>query len=229
MSSSDDKRFKVIIPARGGSKGVPRKNIRVLNGLPLIAYPIRAAQKSKYVSEIYVSTDDQEIAETAKKYGATIIQRPTKYATDAALDIDVMRHVVEHLSDYGDIIHLRATTPMVQPHIIDQAVEYFTDNPECTGLRSAHEAPETAYKSFKKTGEYWEGLFNDEYEGDYYNWPRQRLPKTYQPNGCIDIIRPKHFMQDTALHGTKMLAFVTPFIHEVDTIDDFKTIEAIYG
>ena len=93
MSSSDDKRFKVIIPARGGSKGVPRKNIRVLNGLPLIAYPIRAAQKSKYVSEIYVSTDDQEIAETAKKYGATIIQRPTKYATDAALDIDVIRQL----------------------------------------------------------------------------------------------------------------------------------------
>ena len=229
MSFVNDKKFKVIIPARGGSKGVPRKNIRILNGLPLIAYPIQAAQKSTYVSEIYISTDDQEIAEIAKKYGAKIIQRPTKYATDNALDIDVMRHAVEYLSDHDDIIHLRATTPMVQSHIIDRAVEYFVDNPECTGLRSAHEAPETAYKSFKKTGEYWEGLFNDEYKEDYYNWPRQRLPKTYQPNGCIDIIRPKHFMQERTLHGAKMLAFITPFFHEVDTIDDFKIIEAIHG
>jgi CMP-N-acetylneuraminic acid synthetase len=229
MKKTDDKKFKVIIPARGGSKGVPRKNVRVLNGLPLIAYPILAAQKSAYVSEIYVSTDDQEIADTAKRYGAKIIQRPTKYATDTALDIDVMRHAVEYLDDYGDIIHLRATTPMVQPHTIDQAAKYFINNPKCTGLRSAHEASETAYKSFKKAGEYWEGLFNNEYEGDYYNWPRQQLPKTYQPNGCIDIIRPKHFMQDLALHGAKMLAFITPFVHEVDTIDDFKIIEAIYG
>jgi CMP-N,N'-diacetyllegionaminic acid synthase len=229
MSNPNDKKFKVIIPARGGSKGVPRKNMRILNGQPLIAYPIQAAQKSKYVSAIYVSTDNQEIADTAKRYGATIIDRPAQYATDAALDIHVMRHAVEHLNDYDDIIHLRATTPMIHSHIIDEAVEYFVDNPECTGLRSAHEAPETAYKSFKKSGEYWEGLFNSEYEGDYYNWPRQELPKTYQPNGCIDIIRPNHFMRDMALHGNKILAFVTPFAHEVDTIDDFKIMEAICG
>ena len=89
MSNPNDKKFKVIIPARGGSKGVPRKNVRILNGRPLIAYPIQAAQKSKYVSAIYVSTDNQEIAETAKRYGATIIDRPAQYATDAALDIPI--------------------------------------------------------------------------------------------------------------------------------------------
>jgi len=223
------KNLKVVIPARGGSKGVPKKNVRLLNGIPLIVYPIRAAQKSKYVSQIYVSTDDQQIAGIAEAHGASIIHRPAQYATDSALDIDVMRHAVKHLNDHEDIIHLRATTPMVKPSMIGAAVEYFLDNLGCTGLRSAHEAPETAYKSFKKTGTYWEGLFNHEYEGDYYNWARQDLPKTYQPNGSIDIIRPNHFMHNDTLHGTKMLAFVTPFMHDIDTIDDFKTIEAIYG
>jgi len=75
---------------------------------------------------------------------------------------------------------------------------------------------------------YWKGLFDKEFQGDYYNQPRQNLPKTYQPNGYVDIIRPSWFMNNDTLHGDKMLAFETPFMHEIDTFEDFKILEALY-
>tara|TARA_B100000902_G_scaffold27748_1_gene33383 strand:+ start:703 stop:1380 length:678 start_codon:yes stop_codon:yes gene_type:complete len=219
-----------IIPARGGSKGVPGKNIKKINQIPLLAYPIMAAQRTECISEVYVSTDDEEIKDVALRYGAEVIDRPSKFAQDDSLDIDVMKHAVEHLNHYvDDIVHLRATTPMVDWEILDDAIDYFLQNGDCTALRSAHEAPETAYKSFKKDDVYWSGLFNDELDGDYYNLPRQSLPKTYNPNGYVDIIRPKHFMNDDNLHGDKMLAYITPFTHDVDTLNDFKLLEMIYG
>jgi len=222
------KKLKVIIPARGGSKGVPGKNIKEVNGIPLLAYPIIAAKDSKYISDIYVSTDSKEIKNVALKYGAKVIDRPAEFAEDHSLDIDVMKHAVEYLDSYGDIVHLRATTPMIEGRVLDDAIEFY-NNTECTSLRSAHEASETAYKSFKQVDGYWSGLFNDEYEGEYYNLPRQQLPKTYQPNGYIDIIKPSQFMNSNSLHGEKMLSFVTNHTYEVDTPTDFKILEVVYG
>ena len=221
--------MKVIIPARGGSKGVPDKNIKLINNLPLLAYPIKAAKQAKLINKIYVSTDNEDIKRVALDFGAIVIDRPKHLAEDDSLDIDAMKHAVEYLDSYDDIIHLRATTPMIKSEILDKAIEYYNNNPDCTSLRSAHEAPETAYKSFKEVDGYWSGLFNDEYGGEYYNWPRQQLPKTYQPNGYIDIIKPSQFMDSDSLHGEKILAFVTEHVYDVDTPTDFKILEAIYG
>lgn len=221
-------KLKVIIPARGGSKGVPGKNIKKINDIPLLAYPILAAQKSKYIDDIFVSTDDELIKKVALDYGVEVIDRPAYLAQDDSLDINVMEHVVEYLSDTRDIVHLRATTPMIESYILDEAIQFYYDNPDCTSLRSAHKSSETAYKSFKLNKKYWQGLFDHEFTGEYYNWPRQKLPKTYQPNGYIDIIKPSHFLKYNNLHGTKILSFITPFSYEVDTIDDFKIIQAIY-
>ena len=221
-------RLKVIIPARGGSKGVPGKNIKQINGIPLLGYPILAAQQAKLISDIYVSTDDDAIEQIAIKYGAKIIKRPRYLAEDDSLDIDVMRHAVDRLKDKEDIVHLRATTPMIKGHILDEAIKFYNKNTDCSSLRSGHEASETAYKSFKLVDTHWSGLFNHEYEGEYYNWPRQKLPKTYQANGYIDIIKPSQFMNSNSLHGGKVLAYITPYTHEVDTIEDFKIIETIY-
>ena len=114
-------RLNVIIPARGGSKGVPKKNIKLLNNLPLIAYPIKAALKCKYVSNIYVSTDNDEIATIANSYGASIITRPNELATDSALDIDVMRHAVEFLQDTSSIVH----TPYDKAY--QQVMDYYDE------------------------------------------------------------------------------------------------------
>ena len=112
-------KLKVIIPARGGSKGVPGKNIKKINGIPLLAYPIMAAKNSKYISDIYVSTDDTDIKNVALEYGSKVIDRPKEFAQDDSLDIDVMRHAVNHLQDLGDIVHLRATTPMIKGKVLD--------------------------------------------------------------------------------------------------------------
>jgi N-acylneuraminate cytidylyltransferase len=218
-----------IILARGGSKGVPGKNIKKLNGIPLLAYPIIAAKKAKYISDVYVSTDDLEIKNVALEYGAKVIDRPKELAQDDTTDVDAMKHAVEYLNSYNDIVHLRATTPMIESDVLDKAVEYFIENSSCTGLRSGHESSETAYKSFKFMGGYWNGLFDGEFEGEYYNLPRQKLPKTYQPNGYVDIVRPKQFMNNNSFHGNKMLAFITEFAYEIDTPTDFKILETIYG
>ena len=190
------KQLKVIILARGGSKGVPGKNIKKVNGIPLLAYPIIAAKTANHISD--------------------------------TSDIDAMKHAVGYLGDDDDIVHLRATTPMIKGEVLDKAIEYFQDN-ECTGLRSAHESSETAYKSFKKNDKYWGGLFNDELQGEYYNLPRQQLPKTYQPNGYVDIVKPTQFMNNDSFHGDKMIAFITDFAYEVDTPTDFKILEVVYG
>ena len=221
--------LKAVIPARGGSKGLPGKNIKKINDIPLLAYPILAAKKSKHISDIYVSTDDELIKKVSLEYGVKVIDRPNELAQDGSLDIDVMRHVVQYLNSYDDIIHLRATTPMIRGDVLDESIRYFLDNSDCTSLRSAHESPETAYKSFKKNGIYWGGLFDNEFNGEYYNLPRQQLPKTYQPNGYIDIVRPSQFMHDDSFHGDKILSFITEFAYEVDTMDDFKILEAVYG
>jgi len=223
-----DKQFKVVIPARGGSKGIKRKNIQFLNDLPLIAYPIIAGINTDRVSNVYVSTDDKEIMEISKSFGAEIIPRPPYLAEDNSIDIDVMRHAVNYLKDFGNIVHLRSTTPMVTPEIIENAIKYFLKDNDCTSLRSCHECSETAYKFFKKQGKYLEGLFNNELEGEYYNLPRQKLPKTYQPNGCIDIIKPSWFMHHDSLHGEKMLSFETKYMYEVDTPNDLRILRMIH-
>ena len=195
--------ISAIIPARGGSKGILGKNLKEINGIPLLGYPIIAAKDSKYISEVYVSTDSEDIKSVALKYGAKVIDRPKELAGDHSLDIDVMKHAVEYLNLNNDIAHLRATTPMIQSKVLDEAIEFYNDNTACTSLRSAHEASETAYKSFK-------------------------LPKTYQANGYIDIIKPKQFMDSESLHGDKILAFITEYTHEVDTLMDFKVLQVLY-
>lgn len=216
--------MKAIILARGGSKGVPGKNIKLLNGKPLISYPIEASKMTKNINDIYVSTDCEKIAEIAFKHGAKIIERPKEISQDNSLDIDAFKHAVTVLRDYNDLVHLRATTPLIRSEILDLAIEYFGQNPECTSLRSAHEFSESVYKFFKKNDKYWSGFFGD-LNGEYYNLPRQSYPKSYLPNGYIDIVRPSFFMNKETLHGDKILSFITEHVIEIDIQKDFDLLE----
>lgn len=217
--------MKVLILARGGSKGIPDKNIKYLDGLPLIAYPINAARQSKFVDDVYVSTDSEKIALIAERYGAKTIRRPTHLAEDNSLDIDAFRHAVPLMDNPEEIIHLRATTPLVNKVIIDKAVTYYLENKSvCTSMRSAHKTPESAYKFFKSSDKFWRGLF-DNMEGEYYNKGRQELPDTYKPNGCVDIVKPSVFMNSDSFHGENILAFETPVMIEVDSLEEFQYLE----
>ena len=213
-----------LILARGGSKGVKKKNIKKLLGKPLIEYVITSAKQSKKITDIYVSSDDEEIIEISKKLGCKIIVRPSELSNDSSLDIDSFRHFCEELNYTEPIIHLRATTPLISPLVIDDAIEVYVKNKNIlTSLRSAHETSESVYKFYKQDGLYWYPIV----DGMDTNLPRQNYPKTYSPNGYIDIVNPQVFMNSDSFYGDKIYSFITDKTYEIDTIDDFNYIEYI--
>jgi len=119
----NNKTFLAIIPARGGSKRLPRKNILDLNGTPLIAYSIEAGLKSKYIDKVIVSSDDEEILKISKKYGALTLIRPDELAGDMATTFDAIAHTIENTKEYDYIVLLQPTSPLRDEKHIDEAIE----------------------------------------------------------------------------------------------------------
>jgi len=217
-----------IIPARGGSKSVPRKNIKMLGDKPLIGHTIANAHECQYIDKIYVSTEDKEIAEVAKHFGAEVIDRPREFAQDDSIELGLFRHAVGVLNYEGPIAHLRATTPLIIPAIVDSGIDYFHRNiDECTGMRSAEHFEDSIYKFFKLEGKYWGNFFPDE-EGELHNRPRQLFPKNYTGNGHIDILKTETFMKNDTLLGDRILAYITAYTPDVDTQEDFDFLEYYY-
>jgi len=220
-----------VIPARSGSKGLPNKNIKELAGKPLIAYSIMAAQKTKLIDRIIVSTDSEEYASLAIEYKAEVpFLRPAELAGDSSTDYDFVKHLLDWLTEnegYNPeyIIHLRPTTPLRDPSILNNSIEKFMNNAEATSLRSAHEMPETAYKQFELEGKYFKTICTDSFDLDDANNSRQSFPKTYTPNGYVDILRTSHILVNHLLHGNRVMGYVTDFTIEVDTVDDFEFLE----
>tara|TARA_R110000824_G_scaffold101386_6_gene240877 strand:- start:11229 stop:11966 length:738 start_codon:yes stop_codon:yes gene_type:complete len=215
-----------FIPARGGSKGVPRKNIKNLGGHPLIAYSIAACKMSKYIDDVYVSTEDLEIAKIAEKYGAKIpFIRPVEYAADDSTDHDVLNHFFKHVSA-KELVFIRPTTPLRDPEYIDVIIErYFENKRKLTSVRSVHEMPESPYKFVKIENGFCKGFFKD-YKGnkDYTNLPRQNFPKAYQPNGYADIVK-RSIVESGVSFGGKVMAHITEFMTEVDVPYQFELLE----
>lgn len=226
----EDKKILALIPARGGSKSIPKKNIIDLGGFPLIAYSIAAAKLSQYISRIIVSTDSEEIAEVARQYGAEVpFMRPAEFATDTAVDFDVVKHALEWLKEHERqepeyIVFLRPTTPLRDPALVDQAIEDLLSHPEATCLRSGHEIRESPHKLFGKEGDYFVGLFPQDTRPEYYNLPRQSFPPVYQPDGYIDIWKRKTLGEEGRLHGEKILACIVSDVGELDNPQDLEFI-----
>ena len=114
---------------------------------------------------------------------------------------------------------------MRDPSILNNSIEKFMNNAEATSLRSAHEMPETAYKQFELEGKYFKTICTDSFDLDDANNSRQSFPKTYTPNGYVDILRTSHILENHLLHGNRVMSYVTDFAIEVDTIDDFEFLE----
>lgn len=222
-----------IIPARGGSKGVPQKNIRLLKGFPLIAYSIAAGVLSNSIDRIVVSTDSVEIAEISRSFGAEVpFIRPDQFATDQSPDIEFVLHALQWFSSNEGqtpkyFVHLRPTTPLRDPKIIDRAVAYISQHPEATSLRSGHIAPESPFKWFLRNEA---GYFTSILAGtsnESANLPRQSFPTVYVPDGYVDVLKTDYITASKSLHGDKMVGFQSPFCCEVDTVDDFEYLEFI--
>ena len=219
-----------IIPARAGSKGISDKNIKHLAGNPLLAYSIAAARQAD-IDQIIVSTDSEDYAEIAKRYGAEVpFIRPANISKDRSTDYQFMRHAMEwYKSNERTIpeywLHLRPTTPLRDPEVLKSALSFIAEHPKATSLRSGYEVPESPFKWFLKDEEgYFKGL-RDDLTPEKVNIPRQTFPKMYNPDGYIDIVRSSHVLNSETLHGDKMLVFESPRCTEIDTAEDFKYLE----
>ncbi|MCK4326103.1 acylneuraminate cytidylyltransferase family protein [bacterium] len=228
------KKHKIIgvIPARGGSKGIPKKNIKLLGGHPLIAYSIIVSKLSARVEQTIVSTDSQEIADIALFYGAEVpFLRPPEISQDNSTDLELFQHAINWFKEKEEImptllVHLRPTTPLRIPSEVDNAIDYIKEESQATSLRSAHELPEPPQKMFQVDEKgFFNGFFPDHPKQEYYNLPRQFFPKAYHPNGYVDIIKPDFVQKTNSLHGPNILAFVTSFAAEVDSLESFEYLE----
>ena len=214
-----------LVTARSGSKGVPDKNIKDIGGHSLLDWSIKSSLKAKSILQVYLSTDSEIYASIGKECGALVpFLRPKELASDTASDLDVIKHFLSVIDEKPDaLVHIRPTTPLRDPSILDKAIEmFFSKKDELTSLRSVHEMSESAYKSFEVNEKGFLYTIGSIESGDKANLPRQALPKTYVANGYVDVLDPNYILKENKLHGDKILAFQTPVMTEVDSIEDLE-------
>jgi N-acylneuraminate cytidylyltransferase len=224
-------RVIALIPARSGSKGVPDKNVRTLLDRPLIQYTIAACLRSRLIDRVIVSTDSEHYAAVARGLGAEApFLRPAEISGDSSTDHEFIAHAIAWLDSHGDcpvfIVHMRPTTPLRDPALIDDAITGFMGHPEATSLRSVHEMSESAYKAFEIGANGWfVRLGTNDSALDSANNARQKFPKTYAANGYVDVLRSDFVRQSGSIHGNRVLPFITPPVVEVDSPEDFDLLE----
>jgi N-acylneuraminate cytidylyltransferase len=226
-------RILALIPARGGSKGIPRKNVMMVAGKPLIAYSILQAQASKRITRVLVSTDDDEIAEVSREWGAEVpFKRPLEFAGDLSPDIDVFRHTLNWLKEHEDyvpdaIVQLRPTGPVRRVELIDEAVELLLAHPEADAVRSVGLALQTPYKMWHITGDgYLDPILRIEGVADSQSLPRQQLPMVYWQNGYVDVVRPRAILEKNSMWGDCAIPFiVNEQLFELDYPENIPAIE----
>jgi YrbI family 3-deoxy-D-manno-octulosonate 8-phosphate phosphatase len=222
-----------IIPARGGSKGIPRKNIKPLAGYPLIAYSIAAGLRSRSVTRTIVSTDDPEIAEIARAQGADVpFMRPADLAADDTQDLPVFQHALSWLEEAEGyhpelVVQLRPTSPFRPPDLIDRAVKILLDDPQATSVRGVVPSKQNPYKMWKVPSGAKMVPLLDEGLLEPYNMPRQSLPATFWQTGHIDVIRTE-VIQAGSMSGDAIYACqVDPvFSVDLDNLLDWERAEA---
>jgi N-acylneuraminate cytidylyltransferase len=213
-----------LIPARGGSKGIPRKNIRRFAGYPLIAWSIAAAKQAACVTRVIVSTDDEEIASVAREYGAeTPFLRPSEFAQDHTADLPVFEHALEWLEETEGylpeiVIQLRPTSPIRPKDCVDRAVDTLLQHTDADCVRGVIPAGQNPHKMWRFAGEDQPMRPLLEVEGitEPYNAPRQILPPVYWQTGHIDAIRVATIKQKKSLTGDVIYPLVIDPRYSVD-------------
>ena len=218
-------RVVTIIPARAGSKSIPRKNIMLLNDKPLISYSIGYSLNSKIVSRTIVSTDDAEIAAISRKYGADVpFIRPVELAGDFVQDYPVMKHALDYLDSVGEqydlYVLLRPTSPLRETGLIEKALDLINSDIRASSVRAVIQASQHPYRVWNREGNYITAYVKSTCEP--YNLPRQLLPAAFFQTGDIEVIR-----RDTLLSGSISGNYVLPLLIDnyVD-IDEEKDVNA---
>lgn len=224
MVKISGKRIICIIPARGGSQRIPDKNIVPLGGKPLLVHSIEHAKKSKYISEIYVSTDDKKIAAVAKKAGAEVVERPLKLATSKASSELALLHVLDYLREKGQrlpdaVVFLQGTSPLRKKNDIDKAIEYFF----------AQKA-DSLFSACRNYSLIWTIKNGRPYPLNYDYRSRtmeQDMEKQYRENGSIYIFRPQILRKLKSRLGGKIAVYEMDYWNsfQVDEPEDLRLIE----
>jgi len=215
------KRVLALIPARGGSVRVPGKNLRLLNGNPLIAFTIEAACAAKSVDRILVTTDSKEIAAIARQFGAeTPFLRPKEIAQSLSTEMEFLLHALDWLKDNERyepdlIVLLYPTAPFRRPESIDRAVRIMQDHPEVDSLRSIRLCSEHPYKMWQIEGDYLQPFIRN-VDANMHTWSFQRLPEVYIQNANIYITRPRTILEKGSPTGNVIIPFV---MSEEESID----------
>lgn len=218
-----------IIPARSGSKGVPHKNIRPLAGHPLLAWSIAAAKLSKSIDRVLVSTDSEEYAHIAKRYGAEVpFLRPVEFSSDTSLDIDFLIHTLgwlkRHESSLPDfLVHLRPTNPVREPLVVDQAIALIAARSEATSVVSVYAMVYPPCKYLKMGPD---GYLVTYMDGVDINIPRQDCPQAFRSNGYVDVLRTVSVWDSRSQLGAKILPLTTLDPGDIDVEEDFPRTEA---
>lgn len=217
-----------IIPARGGSKGIPRKNIKDFAGKPLIAWSILQAKDAKQVDRVIVSTDCDEIAKVAKEWGAEVpFRRPADISRDLSTDLEFMSHALGFLREEGKemptlVVHLRPTFPLRTSAFIDECVVALRDNEAATSLRTIIPIEKSPYKMYTLRGgdEAIPLFYSVNGLSEPYNRCRQELPQAYLHNGCVDVIR-----TETLNGGSMTGSHIHGVIMDLEAHDDIDTMD----
>jgi len=226
-----------VIPARGGSKGIPRKNIRSFAGYPLIAWSIAAAKQSHLITRVIVSTDDEEIAAVAREFGAeTPFLRPSELAQDKTTDLPVFEHVLKWLEDVEGyrpdiLVQLRPTSPIRPRTMVDDAIRILLEHKDADCVRGVVPAVQNPFKMWRFNGEEKPLTPLLEVEGipEPYNAPRQVLPSVYWQTGHIDAVRDSTIAQKKSLTGDVIYPLLIDprYTVDIDTIADWAKYEAV--
>ena len=224
-----------LIPARGGSKSIPRKNIRLFAGHPLIAYSIAAGLAAEMVTRVIVSTDDEEIAANARRYGAEApFLRPAEYSQDQTPDLPVFQHALEWLAEHEGyqpeiVVQLRPTSPLRRVWHIDQAVACLIEHPEADAVRTVCIPFQNPFKMWRIGPE---GLMHPMLDTSFrepYNMPRQALPEVYWQTGYVDAAWADTILVKKSMTGERILPLVidpSEWI-DIDSLDDWRRAERL--
>jgi len=212
-----------LILARGGSKRIPGKNIKILAGKPLIAYTIECAKRSKYINRIIVSTDDEKIAEIARAYGAEApFLRPAEISKDHSTELEAFKHALSWLKNNDDyepdlIVKLFSTSPFRKTESVDKAIELLLSNPEADSVRSVTLCSEHPYKMWTIEKNLLKSLIPLEQKPkDAHTLSYQILPTVYIQNAAIDVIKPKNIWEKDSITGDVILPFEMDEYESVD-------------
>jgi CMP-N-acetylneuraminic acid synthetase len=224
-----------LIPARGGSKSIPRKNIRLLAGYPLIAYSIAAGLAASTVTRVLVSTDDLEIAEIARRYGAeTPFLRPPEMAQDNTPDLPVFKHALHWLDENEGwqpeiIVQLRPTSPFRRVMHIDQAVYRLIERPGTDAVRTVCVPFQNPFKMWRIQADGLMQPLVDLGVPEPYNMPRQALPDVFWQTGYVDAAWSDTLMHKNSMTGEHILPLVidpSEWI-DIDSPDDWRRAERL--